>query len=358
MELLMINGSPKREKSNTIILSNAFISGMKNGIDIHTTTINLYDKNIDHCLGCYSCWRVTPGKCVLSDDVENIIHIYLKSDIVIWSTPVHTFGMSSMVKVLIDRLLPLYLPNIEERNSALGTMHPLRYDLKSKKYVLISTCGFPKIANNTEPLITIFDLLYGDTYEKIICSQGDLYNIVQLKYITSKYIDLVYYAGQEYARLGQLSQDTKKLLCKPLINMNDYILMANFDWTSKSNYSSLSEYNIQKAKNYVRQMKLVYEPGHMKAAVGVLQMEFDGGNYMCQFVMTPSDCTIIENKDCFYEFTLKITTTIDKWIKRAQKLSLLTAIESPTSTKSEFQVLTEMISKLALNGAKREMTFS
>ena len=87
MKILILNGSPKDRKSNTMNLTNAFITGMehvqKNNIEI----VDVINKDIKPCRGCFGCWTKTPGKCVISDDMDQLREKYINADIIIWSFP-------------------------------------------------------------------------------------------------------------------------------------------------------------------------------------------------------------------------------------------------------------------------------
>lgn len=72
MKILLINGSPKGERSNTLKLSNAFIDGIRENYDESTYSspliverIDVKTLNIMPCLGCFACWKDTPASAVL-----------------------------------------------------------------------------------------------------------------------------------------------------------------------------------------------------------------------------------------------------------------------------------------------------
>ena len=57
MKILVFNGSPKRDKSDTMHLTRAFLDGMN---DVHENEVNLIhviDKHIEFCTGCFSCMK-------------------------------------------------------------------------------------------------------------------------------------------------------------------------------------------------------------------------------------------------------------------------------------------------------------
>ena len=70
MKVLVINGSPKVENSNTMYLTRAFLEGA-DWKDVET--VNIASIDIKPCLGCFACWNKTPGKCIIEDDVSGIL---------------------------------------------------------------------------------------------------------------------------------------------------------------------------------------------------------------------------------------------------------------------------------------------
>ena len=71
MKVLVLNGSPKK-KSDTFRLTEAFLKGM--GMDRHEIhVINVIDKKIAPCRGCFGCWQRKDGHCVIRDDQNGIL---------------------------------------------------------------------------------------------------------------------------------------------------------------------------------------------------------------------------------------------------------------------------------------------
>ena len=113
--ILLINGSPKGKQSNTYKLATAFIEGLKvaeSDVVVEEICVNVLDLN--PCLGCFSCWNKTPGKCVFKDDMPEVIEKLLWADITIWSFPLYYFSVPGKLKTLIDRQLPMVLPFMEK----------------------------------------------------------------------------------------------------------------------------------------------------------------------------------------------------------------------------------------------------
>ena len=94
-----------RANSNSEDLAKSFADGATfagNEVDF----ITLKEKQISFCKGCLACQQT--GKCVIKDDVTKIMNKVIGSDIVVWATPIYYYEMSGQMKVLIDRLNPMF----------------------------------------------------------------------------------------------------------------------------------------------------------------------------------------------------------------------------------------------------------
>lgn len=78
-----------------------------------------------HCTGCWSCWIKTPGNCIYSD-LNDFYRAYLAADEVVIFTKASQEFISSSLKTLFDRMLPLFLPYISYRTGE--SMHLPRYE--------------------------------------------------------------------------------------------------------------------------------------------------------------------------------------------------------------------------------------
>ena len=91
MNILLINGSPKGERSNTLRLANAFLEGIcyaQKDCLPKFERLNIAQMDINSCLGCFSCWKTTPGKCCIYDDMQIVLEKLLWADLTIWSLSV------------------------------------------------------------------------------------------------------------------------------------------------------------------------------------------------------------------------------------------------------------------------------
>ncbi|HKM20509.1 MAG TPA: flavodoxin family protein [Lachnospiraceae bacterium] len=210
MKILIINGSPKGDNSNTMKLTRAFIEGLGNA---EVREVSVSKMQITPCKGCFGCWIKTPGKCIIQDDMESVIESQLWADIIIWSFPLYYFNIPGAMKNVMDRQLPMALPDMIEVEGNVGNgSHPARYDMSGKKYILISTCGFYTAEKNYDSVLGMFDHLYGrGVYETIFCGQGELFRVPEAKEKTDAYLEAVKRAGAEFAAGGITSETHERL---------------------------------------------------------------------------------------------------------------------------------------------------
>lgn len=101
MKILLLNGSPKKKKSDTMHITRAFLDGMKETAAQEIHTINVTDRHIEFCRGCFAC-KYNGRHCVIDDDMREILEQMLASDL-LFSFPLCCYGMPAGLKNLIDR---------------------------------------------------------------------------------------------------------------------------------------------------------------------------------------------------------------------------------------------------------------
>lgn len=328
MKVLILNGSPKKELSNTLKLTNSFLNGMKEYEAIEAEYIHISQKDIKPCLGCFCCWTKTPGQCVYQDDMKEIIPKLLEADIIIWSFPLYYFGMPSGMKAFMDRMLPMNLPFMSEREDG-GSAHPPRYpQMTQVKHILISTCGFYSKQNNYEGLEKQFEICFGNTnqgrnFEKILCPEGELFRVPELRKRTKEYLDYVCQAGREYVLYGSITAKTHESLDELLFPADMFIKMADASWeisdtsqaesagvTSEQNFPS----DIQtSALRFTKQMAALYNSKSWKKKDIVLEMCYTDLNQTYQIWLLEHGSKVVEDSDQFLPYTARVETPLTVW---------------------------------------------
>jgi multimeric flavodoxin WrbA len=108
---LGIMGSPRRNGNTHILLSKilegAEAEGAKGDI------LFLDDLAIQECNGCHACWE---GKeCSKDDDMNRIYPRIIKSDGIVFGTPVYWYGPTALMKCFIDRFVYFNCPENREK---------------------------------------------------------------------------------------------------------------------------------------------------------------------------------------------------------------------------------------------------
>jgi multimeric flavodoxin WrbA/putative sterol carrier protein len=141
MKVLAINSSPRKEgQSKTELMLKHLVNGMQEaGAEVET--VNLREKTIRNCAGCFTCWTKTPGICLHKDDMtKELFPKWLEADLAVYASPLYHFHLNAAMKTFIERTLPVLEPFFEEENAR--TRHPLRN--KHPKVVFLSVAGFPE----------------------------------------------------------------------------------------------------------------------------------------------------------------------------------------------------------------------
>ena len=70
-------------------------------------------QSVKACIGCWSCWLKTPGRCVIKDKMGEIYSNYVNSDTVVLLMDTAQGFISHQAKAFLDRTIPHYHPYIE-----------------------------------------------------------------------------------------------------------------------------------------------------------------------------------------------------------------------------------------------------
>lgn len=216
MKLLAFNSSPRKDKGTTDIILDKFLEGVKDAGG-NCEKIYLSDKKINKCKGCFGCWTKTPGKCVFQDDdMPEILQKMENADIVVFATPLYHFNMSSDMKIMMEKTLPLLEPFLIKDKKL--TTHPKRNKEKVDKWVIISVCGFPEI-DHFQALDLCFEQNARAHKAKII---GKIYrpSSEALKAgapVFGSYLKNCYLAGKEVVENGKIHEETQQKLYKDFV---------------------------------------------------------------------------------------------------------------------------------------------
>ncbi len=146
MKILVLMGSPRKKGNTAKVLSWITDDLLAAGHEIETVYLN--EKRIKGCLACAGCKEKEDMiACVQKDDAPDILHAMIKSDLIIFASPLYFWGFSSQMKSIIDRTYSLYNRYHQPGHTSL---------IEGRKTVLVVTGG-GGFSDNAEPVFTAFD---------------------------------------------------------------------------------------------------------------------------------------------------------------------------------------------------------
>lgn len=228
MKITVFNGSPRGKRGNTHIMVKEFSKGVKEAGGV-IENIFLIKKEIKPCLGCFDCWFKTPGKCIIEDDMDELLSKLLSSDIVVFATPIYIDNLTGIMKNFMDRLISIIDPHFE-RDEIGECRHTKRFK-KYPKFVVISNCGYPE-QSHFQVLNMLFKRAARNMHSEVI---AEIYRgggwLLKTSLLTEsfilKYKKLLREAGKEIVKNLSLSKKTISELKKPIISVDEFIEFAN-----------------------------------------------------------------------------------------------------------------------------------
>lgn len=224
MKIMVFNGSPKREKSDTMHITRAFLEGMQavSPQDIHI--IDVIDKHIEYCTGCFACKR-NGGTCIYDDDMRHILDEILESDLLLFSFPLYSYGMPAPLKALLDRTMPL--SSMAMRKVGDRYEHVGQADFGHLRYLMICGCGFPNSKQNFEPAVMQFRLCFPCNHMIITVPESPMFNAPEAAVVTVPRLELVMQAGRQYAGRGAIDTALLAEIGSSMIPEDQYAAIVN-----------------------------------------------------------------------------------------------------------------------------------
>lgn len=224
MKILVLNGSPKK-KSDTFRLTEAFLRGLNKAGQQEVHVVDVIDKQIAPCRGCFCCWQNMDGHCVIQDDQNQILDLYRSADLVIWSFPLYCYSMPSHLKAVLDRTIPLVKMAMVEGQD--GTVrHETLADFSRLHTLVICGCGFPDWDGNFDALRIMCKNAFVDP-DMVCVPETPLLNVRLAAVVADPLLARFEKAGEEYAAAMRLSPRTIAELEKPMISKEEYLRNIN-----------------------------------------------------------------------------------------------------------------------------------
>ncbi|MBQ9010989.1 MAG: flavodoxin family protein [Clostridia bacterium] len=224
MKILVLNGSPKRDGSDTMHITRAFLKGMEEAAEQDIRIIHTIDSHIEYCSGCFSCMR-NGGTCIHRDDMQDILEEILDSDLLVLSFPLYCYGMPAPLKAFLDRTLPL--SNMAMRKVGDRYEHVEQADFTHLRYLMICGCGFPNSRKNFEPAVMQFKLCFPENHTILTVPESPMFNAAEAAPVTEARLARIREAGHQYAEKGEIGAELLREITSPMIPEEQYAALVN-----------------------------------------------------------------------------------------------------------------------------------
>lgn len=96
--------------------------------------IDLKKLKISNCIGCFSCWIKTPGKCIIRDDAIKIYPKIAASKKLMYVSKIRYGSYDTVMKTMLERAIPIQQPFIRLYD---GETHHVQRNVSLKEAVII-----------------------------------------------------------------------------------------------------------------------------------------------------------------------------------------------------------------------------
>jgi hypothetical protein len=228
MQILALNSSPRdNDTSKTELVLQKFLEGTKRAGAV-AETLYLRNYKIKHCLGCYSCWVQTPGRCVQKDDMSEVLFDrYLNADLVVLASPIYHATMNARMKLFVERTLPMMDP-LGKMPEAGGIPH--RYE-NMPRVVTLSVCGFWDQAMFQALSLTWRMCLGHDLVAEIYRHSSEFLSMPEFQPQAQAILDALAQAGEEVVGQGQVTPATLATLTQDLAPADTLARLSREFWS-------------------------------------------------------------------------------------------------------------------------------
>jgi multimeric flavodoxin WrbA len=140
-KIVVLDGTRTGNERTVSILS--ALTGVLKQNDAEVTAFSLNNLKLAHCIGCFGCWLETPGICRFKEPAyQELFKAWVQSDVVVMLTPVCFGSYSSILKIFIDRILPVLQPFFQNYH---GEIHHIPRYIKRPRLIGIGVQDTPNI---------------------------------------------------------------------------------------------------------------------------------------------------------------------------------------------------------------------
>jgi multimeric flavodoxin WrbA len=280
--------------------------------------VNLREKKVKNCIGCFTCWTKTPGKCLHKDDMtKELFSKWLNSELVVYATPLYHYTVNAEMKAFIERTLPASEPFFEQRDGR--TVHPSRHTPPDA--VVLSVAGFPEMSV-FDQLSSYVNFLFGRN-NKLLAeiyrpAAEFLHRIEDKKQDVFEAMNL---AGRELVESRRISDETLNRIQQPIIDFYTLAQVGNSFWRTciaeGVTPKEFGEKNMVPRPDSLENFMIIFPVGLNSEAVGtrkvILQFNFrDDVTGSCWFMIQKDNISAEEGRKDNPDITIE--TPFELWM--------------------------------------------
>ncbi|HYE81815.1 MAG TPA: flavodoxin family protein [Clostridia bacterium] len=178
INVLAIYGSHRRGQNSDILLDKVLEGIGKD--DVSVRKIYASEPDIKSCTACEGCYKL--GKCVIKDDMQEVYQTIDKADIIIASSPVYFYTVTSHMKKLIDRCQAVWASKYKSDSDLISRKQRVGY--------IVCTAGEPEDKSYFGCTVKVFELFYKcintELIGSLLVSDVDAEHVKDRKYVQLK----------------------------------------------------------------------------------------------------------------------------------------------------------------------------
>jgi multimeric flavodoxin WrbA/putative sterol carrier protein len=323
MRVMVVNGSPREDGYTSKI-----IALFKRGMESEGATVlevSLRTKKLTPCVGCFNCWvGETAGRCIFSDDMDDILNDYMACDALVLATPMYYYSFSSLMKVFLERLFPTSKPGLDFGGAqGFGRNRVRRPGNGPQKCVLIVSGGLYNL-KTMAPLVDTFklvcDAIAATPAGTLLRPESNLLDFERAKPRAMHRVHQAFeQAGAELVREGSVSQETEKEAQRNFM-LNEEIFANHFEiyWTVASemgdgwtNRAKLAEAANRDPRIIIRELASYFNPkaaGKLNAIIQFNLMNAPDAKW--QLIIENCTCRVVDGIHPSPDLTMTMMTEV------------------------------------------------
>lgn len=110
MNILAVNGSPRKSGNTSVLLEHALTGARDSAPEEHASArlIHLYEYAYTGCRSCFACKRIggkSYGRCAVRDELAPLLEEAAAADVLILGSPIYFGDITGMLRCFLERLL-------------------------------------------------------------------------------------------------------------------------------------------------------------------------------------------------------------------------------------------------------------